>query len=95
MSQWSSENQSTLSSATGKYRIYTSVVLKNDEATITGITAFLQKEMQVFRHRFAGEEGLLKVTWMHAGGEANREKTTSTTAYPWHSSTYHAYVMLE
>ncbi|KAK4143118.1 uncharacterized protein C8A04DRAFT_29134 [Dichotomopilus funicola] len=95
VSQWSFENQSTLSSATGKYRIYTSVVLTNDKPTITGVTAFIRKQMKDFRDLFAGEEGLLQVTWIHTGGEASREKTTSTTAYPWRSSVYHTYVMLE
>ncbi|KAH6624104.1 hypothetical protein B0J18DRAFT_444369 [Chaetomium sp. MPI-SDFR-AT-0129] len=95
VSQWSFENQSTLSSATGKYRIYTSVVLTNDKPIIAGVTALIRKQMKDFRDVFAGEEGLLQVTWIHTGGEASRDKTTSTTAYPWRSSTYHTYVMLE
>ncbi|RYP90314.1 hypothetical protein DL770_003537 [Monosporascus sp. CRB-9-2] len=85
----------TLSSATGKYRIYTSVVLNNDRATITKVTTLIRKEMAGFRDRFTGEEGLQQVTWIHTGGEANRKKTASTTAFPWRTCAYHTYAMLD
>ena len=51
--------------------------------------------MAAFRERFAGEECLLQVTWIHAGGKVNQRKTTTTTAFPWRTCIYHAYVMLE
>lgn len=95
VSQWSFENLSTLSSAAGRYSIYTSVALNNDRKTITDVTSLIRKEMAAFRDRFTGEEGLLQVTWIHAGGEANRNKDSSTTAYPWRPCAYHIYVMLE
>ncbi|KAK4228865.1 hypothetical protein QBC38DRAFT_474089 [Podospora fimiseda] len=95
VSQWSFENKSTLSSATGKFRIYTSVALDNNKTTIVGVTNLIRKEMAVFRDRFTGEDGLMQVTWIHAGGRANRGKNSTTTAFPWRTCVYHTYVMLE
>jgi hypothetical protein len=95
VSQWSFENQSTLSSATGKYRIYTSVVLNNDRDTIVAVTELIRYAMGKFRDKFTGEEGLMQVTWIHTGGVANRNKTSRTTAFPWRTGAYQTYVMLE
>ncbi|KAK4163938.1 hypothetical protein QBC43DRAFT_354058, partial [Cladorrhinum sp. PSN259] len=85
----------TLSSAAGRFRIYTSVALDNSKDTIVGVTNLIRKEMAVFRDRFTGEEGLMQVTWIHAGGKANQKRNSTTTAFPWRTCVYHTYVMLE
>ena len=68
--------------------------IKDDnEKTITDVAQLIRKMMAAFKKQFFGEKGLLQVTWIHSGGEANKKKANAT-AFPWRSCTYHTYIML-
>lgn len=93
VAQWSEETKKSLPSTGRSYSIYTSFVLQNDKKTVDHFTHTIKTEMAEFRNRFKGEKGILQVTWIHAGGEANR-KDSSETAYPWRNCAYHTYIMI-
>lgn len=76
------------------YQIYTSFVFKNDRKSIEDITRIIRQEMKEFRIQFAGEKGLLQVTFIHSGGAANTKKRDAT-AYRWRGCIYHAYIMIQ
>ncbi|KAK3398800.1 FAD-binding domain-containing protein [Sordaria brevicollis] len=95
-SQWSEETIKAFPSGSEvSHKIYTSFVFRNDDAEkIRRIIAIIREEMVAFRKEFGGESGLLQVTWIHAGGQANA-KERSETAFRWRKCTYHAYIMVE
>lgn len=76
------------------YQIYTSFVFKNDRKSIEDITRIIRQGMKEFRIQFAGEKGLLQVTFIHSGGAANTKKRDAT-AYRWRGCIYHAYIMIQ
>ena len=76
------------------YQIYTSFVFKNDTKSISAITHIIREQMADFRSQFANETGLLQVTFIHSGGEANKKKREDT-AFRWRDCTYHAYIMIQ
>lgn len=91
--QWVEETKKSLPT-TRVYQIYTSFVFRNEPQKIQKITEVIGKEMQRFRKDFAGEKGLMQVSFIHSGGEAN-SKSRDDTAFPWRGSTYNTYIMLE
>lgn len=95
-SQWSEETIKAFPSGSEvSNKIYTSFVFRNDDAEkIRTIIDIIRQEMIAFREQFGGETGLLQVTWIHAGGQANA-KTRTETAFRWRKCTYHAYIMIE
>ncbi|KAA8628231.1 hypothetical protein SMACR_09130 [Sordaria macrospora] len=101
-SQWSEETIKAFPSGPEiSYKLYTSFVfrIRKDDADdsqklISCVIAIIRQEMAAFRREFNGEAGLLQVTFIHAGGEANAKKR-SETAFRWRDCTYHAYIMIE
>ncbi|KAM5364503.1 hypothetical protein ACJZ2D_011494 [Fusarium nematophilum] len=77
------------------YQIYTSFVFKNGRKTIEGITKVIREEMKAFREQFAGESGLMQVTFIHSGGAANDNKERKDTAFRWRGCLYNAYIMIQ
>lgn len=75
------------------YSIYYSFVFKNDRDRIESVTSIIRDEMAAFKRLFVGEECLLQVTWIHAGGEASRKKR-SATAFRWRDGVYHTYIWM-
>jgi hypothetical protein len=90
--QWSEETKKAFPSKKS-YSIYSGFVFKNDSKDIEKITAIIRSEMAVFRKEFVGEQALLQVTWIHAGGAAKGDR--SATAFRWRDGMYHTYVMIE
>ena len=101
-SQWSEETIKAFPSGPEvSYKLYTSFVFrirKDDDAAsrklISSVITIIREEMAAFRREFNGESGLLQVTWIHAGGQAN-SKSRSATAFRWRDCSYHAYIMIE
>ncbi|KAK3338500.1 hypothetical protein B0H65DRAFT_324757 [Neurospora tetraspora] len=94
-SQWSEETIKAFPSGTETaHKLYSSFVFKNDASRIKSVISIIRQEMAAFRREFAGESGLLQVTWIHSGGKASAKKR-SETAFRWRDCTYHAYIMLE
>jgi FAD/FMN-containing dehydrogenase len=91
--QWVEETKKALPT-TNVYQIYTSFVFQNGSEKIGGITRIIREEMQKFRNQFAGETGLMQVTFIHSGGEANSKKREDM-AFRWRRSIYHTYIMLQ
>ncbi|KAB8229897.1 hypothetical protein BDV23DRAFT_169024 [Aspergillus alliaceus] len=92
VAQWSEETQKALPSQ-ASYRIYTSFIFKTN-SDFPKIIEIIRNEMASFKKEFVGEQGLLQVTFIHAGGKAS-EKKRSATAFRWRDALYHAYIMLE
>ncbi|OAL39939.1 hypothetical protein AYO20_00852 [Fonsecaea nubica] len=91
--QWVEETKKALPT-TRVYQIYTSFVFQNHNKKIREITRVIRGEMASFRKQFANETGLMQVTFIHSGGEANSKKREDT-AYRWRGSVYHTYIMLQ
>ncbi|KAI1461784.1 hypothetical protein F4805DRAFT_476248 [Annulohypoxylon moriforme] len=91
--QWVEETKKSFPT-NRSYQIYTSFVFKNGRKNIEKITRIIRDEMKVFREQFEGETGLLQVTFIHSGGEAN-SKQRKDTAFRWRGSIYHAYIMIQ
>jgi hypothetical protein len=69
-------------------------VFKNGRKNIERITSIIRDEMKAFREQFAGETGLLQVTFIHSGGAANARQRMDT-AFRWRGCIYHAYIMIQ
>lgn len=93
VTQWSEETIKAFPS-NAAYRIYTSFVFKNKKEKIEQITKIIRDELNDFRKRFTGEQGLLQVTWIHSGGKAN-EWPRDASAFRWRGCAYNAYIMIE
>ncbi|RYP68526.1 hypothetical protein DL771_006603 [Monosporascus sp. 5C6A] len=93
VSQWSEEIKKSFPT-NQSYSIYASFVFKNREDAITAITNIIRQEFLQFREFFTGEQALLQVTWIHAGGQAAKKKR-SESAFRWRDCTYHVYIMLQ
>lgn len=91
--QWIEETKKALPT-NRVYQIYTSFVFQNQRRKIEKITDILIEEMRNFRKQFDGETGLMQVTFIHAGGEAN-SKDRDNMAFRWRRSVYHTYIMLQ
>ncbi|PQE06870.1 6-hydroxy-D-nicotine oxidase protein [Rutstroemia sp. NJR-2017a BVV2] len=77
------------------YQIYTSFVINNNrKQNIIDMTKIIREEMQRFRTDFAGETGLLQVTWIHSGGAASQPKPDAT-AFRWRPAVYYVYIMIQ
>ncbi|GIJ86940.1 hypothetical protein Asppvi_005839 [Aspergillus pseudoviridinutans] len=93
VSQWSEETIQSLPSSRN-YSIYTSFVFTNGNTDqMKKIVSVIRHEMKSFRAKFAGERGLLQVSFIHSGGVA-ADKASGYTAYPWRDGIYHTYIML-
>ncbi|KAM5341258.1 hypothetical protein ACJ41O_015367 [Fusarium nematophilum] len=92
--QWIEETKKSFPS-NRSYQIYTSFVFKNGRKTIEGITKVIREEMKAFREQFAGESGLMQVTFIHSGGAANDNKERKDTAFRWRGCLYNAYIMIQ
>ncbi|KAI1109364.1 hypothetical protein F5Y14DRAFT_29984 [Nemania sp. NC0429] len=88
--QWSEETIKSFPKDPS-YSLYCSFVFKNDRNRIEGITQIIRDEMAAFKDLFDGEQCLLQVTWIHAGGEASR-KQRSASAFRWRDGVYHTYI---
>ncbi|KAM3504998.1 hypothetical protein MY11210_008135 [Beauveria gryllotalpidicola] len=93
VAQWSEETTRAFPS-NKTYSIYSSFVFGNDRESIEKITPIIQKEMEAFRSLYTDEKVEFLVTWIHAGGEAQR-KPADSSAYFWRKAVYHTYVTLE
>ncbi|KAL7947018.1 hypothetical protein V8C42DRAFT_319419 [Trichoderma barbatum] len=93
VAQWSEEIEKSFPQ-NPSYSIFTSFVFKNDAEDIKAITEIIKNRRIAFREKFAGERGLLQVTWIHAGGQASSKKR-SATAFRWRDGVYHTYIMLQ
>lgn len=91
--QWVEETKKALPT-TKVYQIYTSFVFQNSPEEIIEITDVIREQMQKFKKKFAGETGLMQVTFIHSGGAANW-KQSEATAFCWRQSAYYAYIMLQ
>lgn len=90
--QWSEETVKSFPSDPA-YSIYYSFVYKNDRNRIEAVTKIIREEMAAFKRLFDGEDCLLQVTWIHAGGVAGQKKR-SATAFRWRDGTYHTYIWM-
>ncbi|KAK3949779.1 hypothetical protein QBC32DRAFT_30092 [Pseudoneurospora amorphoporcata] len=93
VSQWSEETIKAFPTDP-TFKLYASFVFKNDLERIKKITSIIREEMAMFKSRFAGESGLLQVTWIHSGGKASR-KDRSASAFRWRDGVYQTYIMLD
>ncbi|KAF9766546.1 hypothetical protein IL306_001032 [Fusarium sp. DS 682] len=94
VAQWSEETQKALPS-NAMFRIYTSFSFtKKSEENISKITKTLTEQLKAFKEQFKGEEGSIRVSWIHSGGKSN-DKGPHDSAYPWRGCVYHAYIMIE
>ncbi|KAF5616069.1 6-hydroxy-D-nicotine oxidase [Fusarium tjaetaba] len=95
VAQWSEETQKALPS-NALFRIYTSFSFTKASVrkNISDIIETLQKGLVAFKNEFKGEEGSIKVSWIHSGGKANETKPVDS-AYPWRECDYHTYIMIE
>ncbi|KAF5644915.1 6-hydroxy-D-nicotine oxidase [Fusarium sp. NRRL 52700] len=95
VAQWSEETQKALPS-NAMFRIFTSFSFTKDtvKKNISKIIEKLQKGLVDFKNDFKGEEGSIKVSWIHTGGEASK-KDPKYSAYPWRECEYHTYIMIE
>ncbi|KAK1142210.1 hypothetical protein N8T08_008136 [Aspergillus melleus] len=93
VSQWSEETKKTMPTSK-TYSIYTSFIFTNDSTDqIKKIICVIRNEMKSFRAQFAGEQGLLQVSFIHSGGAAE-DKEPNSTAYPWREGVYHTYITM-
>lgn len=90
--QWSEETVKSFPSDPA-YSVYYSFVYKNDRDRIEAVTKIVREEMAKFKEFFSGEDCLLQVTWIHAGGMASLKKR-SATAFRWRDGTYHTYIWM-
>ncbi|CVL03065.1 related to 6-hydroxy-D-nicotine oxidase [Fusarium proliferatum] len=95
VAQWSEETQKALPS-NPMFRIYTSFSFTEASVkeNISEIIKTLKTKLKAFKTDFKGEEGSIRVTWIHSGGKAN-EKGPHDSAYPWRGCVYHTYIMIE
>ncbi|KAK1774190.1 hypothetical protein QBC45DRAFT_459253 [Copromyces sp. CBS 386.78] len=93
VSQWSEETIKAFPTDP-TFKLYASFVFKNDLEGIKKITSIIREEMAVFKSQFAGESGLLQVTWIHSSGKASR-KDRSASAFRWRDGVYQTYIMLD
>ncbi|KAF5611930.1 6-hydroxy-D-nicotine oxidase [Fusarium subglutinans] len=95
VAQWSEETQKALPS-NAMFRIYTSFSFTKAtvKQNISEITKTLKKHLVAFKEDFKGEEGSIRVSWIHSGGEASK-KSPDYSAYPWRACEYHTYIMIE
>ncbi|KAG5809308.1 hypothetical protein H9Q74_005683 [Fusarium xylarioides] len=95
VAQWSEETQKALPS-NAMFRIYTSFSFTKATVKehITKIITTLQKGLIAFKNDFKGEEGSIRVSWIHSGGKAN-EMGPQESAYPWRGCEYHTYIMIK
>ncbi|KAF5700450.1 6-hydroxy-D-nicotine oxidase [Fusarium globosum] len=95
VAQWSEETQKALP-LNAMFRIFTSFSFTKTsvEKNIPDIIDILKKGMVAFKNEFKGEEGSIKVTWIHSGGKAS-ETGPQDSAYPWRGCDYHTYIMIE
>ncbi|WKT38333.1 FAD-binding, type PCMH, subdomain 2 [Fusarium oxysporum f. sp. vasinfectum] len=54
----------------------------------------LKEKLVAFKGEFKGEEGSIRVSWIHSGGKSS-EKGPHDSAYPWRGCVYHTYIMIE
>ncbi|KAF5673261.1 6-hydroxy-D-nicotine oxidase [Fusarium denticulatum] len=95
VAQWSEETQKALPS-NAMFRIYTSFSFTKAtiKENISEIVKILKEQLVAFKGEFKGEEGSIRVSWIHSGGKAN-EKGPAESAYPWRGCEYHTYIMIE
>ncbi|PNP58216.1 hypothetical protein FNYG_15134 [Fusarium nygamai] len=95
VAQWSEETQKALPS-NAMFRIYTSFSFTKATVKehISKIIDTLQKGLVAFKNEFKGEEGSIRVSWIHSGGKAN-ESDPGDSAYRWRGCEYHTYIMIE
>ncbi|KAM0541302.1 hypothetical protein ACHAPJ_013296 [Fusarium lateritium] len=100
VAQWSEETQRVLPS-NAMFRIYTSFSFTSFQSStgetkdsIVEIISILKKGLVSFKAEFKGEEGSIRVSWIHSGGKSN-EKGPRDSAYPWRGCVYHTYIMIE
>ncbi|KAJ7217886.1 hypothetical protein GGX14DRAFT_357929 [Mycena pura] len=93
VTQWSEETIRAFP-INPSYRIYSSFVFKNDRNTIVNAIFPIVQAMEDFRGRFATEQVLLEVTWIHSGGQASRNDERDT-AFRWRGGVYYVYIMVQ
>ncbi|KAG8668362.1 hypothetical protein FPOAC1_007741 [Fusarium poae] len=97
VAQWSEETQRSLPS-NAAFKVCTSfsfTKFTNDtKDKLLKIIDILQERLVAFKKQFKGEEGSIRVSWIHSGG-VSREKNPAYSAYPWRQCSYHTYVMIE
>ncbi|KAJ4108694.1 hypothetical protein NW768_012171 [Fusarium equiseti] len=97
VAQWSEETQRSLPS-NAMFKVCTSFSFTKftDEKKVKleEIVDILHERLVAFKKQFKGEEGSIRVSWIHSGGASN-EKTAAYSAYPWRGCVYHTYVMIE
>ncbi|RGP72033.1 6-hydroxy-d-nicotine oxidase [Fusarium longipes] len=97
VAQWSEETQRSLPS-NAMFKISTSFSFTGfseaNKESLSKIIDVLKKRLVAFKKQFKGEEGSIKVSWIHSGGKSN-EKEPDYSAYPWRGCVYHTYVMIE
>ncbi|KAL7760912.1 hypothetical protein ACKLNR_007447 [Fusarium oxysporum f. sp. zingiberi] len=95
VAQWSEETQKALPS-NAMFRIYTSFSFTKTSVkdNISEIINILKEQLVAFKGEFKGEEGSIRVSWIHSGGKSS-EKGPHDSAYPWRGCVYHTYIMIE
>ncbi|KAF5658404.1 6-hydroxy-D-nicotine oxidase [Fusarium circinatum] len=95
VAQWSEETQKALPS-NAMFRIYTSFSFTKAtvKENISEIIKTLKEQLVAFKVEFKGEEGSIRVSWIHSGGKAS-EMAPHESAYPWRGCDYHTYIMIE
>jgi len=97
VAQWSEETQKSLPS-NAMFKVCTSFSFTkftdDKKEELFEIIGILQERLVAFKAQFKGEEGSIKVSWIHSGGVSN-EKESAYSAYPWRGCVYHTYVMIE
>ncbi|KAF7557264.1 hypothetical protein G7Z17_g800 [Cylindrodendrum hubeiense] len=92
VAQWSEEIQKSFP-ANKTFNFYTSFCF-DERADFNSITKIIRDKMLDFRTKFKGEKGLLQVTWIHSGGEAENVPSDQTAVY-WRGARFHTYIMIQ